>query len=349
VKLDTDSSPQQEASELTLVMPQANENAASQTTWGASSLNPSLTMRTDPNGDARKQADMLPQGSGSAVMSLQTTESPALAAASDTPEVAGKADVAAIAAAGGQALPSGKAAKSAETGRMGAATGIDAKGEVAGRAGEMPSASGLRGEAASDSPSISVASSTVNANAASQAATSGANIGATPAITATNNPINLVLPFDQALRQAEAKINVAIEAPVRSPAFAAELGDKVVWLATRQGQYADLSLNPPQMGALEVRLNLSGSGDASAQFFSANPAVREAIDAALPKLRELMAQAGITLGDAEVREHAFDRREQADLRRQSSAKEGDIPVSQAVMAGVGGGRTAGTGLVDLYI
>lgn len=161
-------------------------------------------------------------------------------------------------------------------------------------------------------------------------------------------PITVTHTFDQALRQAENKIHAAIEAPVRSPAFAAELSDKVVWLATRQGQLAELSLNPPQMGALEVRLTLSG-GEASAQFFSANPAVREALDAALPKLRELMAQAGINLGEAEVREQAFGRRDQQETRQQGAVNEAEGLTQTAAMAGNSGRRTSGSGLVDLYI
>ncbi len=195
-------------------------------------------------------------------------------------------------------------------------------------------------------------SSLADSQAASQF---GAQIGspvATPigarADGATTTPVSLAHPFEQALRQAEAKVNVAIEAPVRSAAFAAELSDKVVWLAGRQGQFADLSLNPPQMGSLEVRLTLSG-GDASAQFFSPNPAVREAIDAALPKLRELMSQAGINLGEAEVRDQAFARREQADLPRQAAAQDGDVAANQAALAGIGMVRSSGLGLVDLYI
>lgn len=161
-------------------------------------------------------------------------------------------------------------------------------------------------------------------------------------------PIATAHPFEQALRQVEAKVNAAIEAPVRSAAFASELADKVVWLAGRQGQFADLSLNPPQMGALEIRLTMSGS-EASAQFFSPNPMVRDAIDAALPKLRELMAQAGINLGETEVRDHAFGRRESHETQIRLPAQEMETAVGQTALAGVGVFRSGGLGLVDLYI
>ena len=160
--------------------------------------------------------------------------------------------------------------------------------------------------------------------------------------------VSLPHPFAQALRQAETRINAAIEAPLRSPAFIPELGDRVIWLATRQGQFAELSLTPPQMGTLEVRLSLSGS-DASAQFFSSNPVVREVIDGALPRLRELMSQAGINLGEAEVRGEAFERHEQAGSREPAATSNKAIPAQLHPTAGSGGALSHGSGLVDLYI
>lgn len=164
----------------------------------------------------------------------------------------------------------------------------------------------------------------------------------------STSTIALTHQFEQSLRQAESKLNVAIEAPVRSAAFAAEVGDKVVWLAGRQGQLADFSLNPPQMGALEVRLTVSG-GEATAQFFSPNPVVRDALDAAMPKLRELMAEVGLSLGEAEVRDQAFSRRDGAQLHAQARSHDAEIVTLPGALAGIGMARSGGLGLVDLYI
>ena len=153
---------------------------------------------------------------------------------------------------------------------------------------------------------------------------------------------------EQSPRAPESRLHLALEAPVRGAAFAAELSDKLVWLAGRQGQWAALSLNPPHMGSLEVRLTLSG-GEAGAQFFSANPAVRDALEAALPRLRELMAGAGINLGEAQVREEAFSRREDAAGYAQ---RPGMTPVETAFpLDGMVAGsvRSGGLGLVDLYV
>jgi len=179
------------------------------------------------------------------------------------------------------------------------------------------------------------------------AATADAPLDALPAVDMTGvNAARQLGQFEQVVRAPESRVQVALEAPVRSQAFPAEFSEKVVWLAGRQSQWADMSLNPPQLGAIEVRLSLSG-GEAGAQFFSPHPAVRDAIEAALPKLRELMAQAGIALGDAQVRDEAFARRESGGSKQAGSdATPGETSFPTASLAM---NTRAGLGLVDLYV
>lgn len=153
-------------------------------------------------------------------------------------------------------------------------------------------------------------------------------------------------------RSANGSLQLSIDAPVRSPMFSQELGERVVWLTSRQGQVAGIALNPPHLGPLEVRLSLHG-GEAGAQFFSPHPQVRDAIEAALPRLREMMAEAGVTLGQANVRGEAFSRQEsfgQETLRHvdlvgdETDPARGVVGVSSAGLA-----RLTGLGLVDLYV
>jgi hypothetical protein len=62
-----------------------------------------------------------------------------------------------------------------------------------------------------------------------------------------------------------------------------------------------------------------------------------------------MAQAGISLGEAEVRDHAFSRRESAEMQDQFTEQDADIAANQPTLAGIGMIRSGGLGLVDLYI
>ncbi|MCX8018056.1 MAG: EAL domain-containing protein, partial [Rhodocyclaceae bacterium] len=83
-----------------------------------------------------------------------------------------------------------------------------------------------------------------------------------------------------------------IDSPVGSPHWNEQVGQRVVWMANRQESHAELVLTPPEMGRVEVRLTLMGD-QASASFVSANPQVREALEAALPRLREILAETGL--------------------------------------------------------
>lgn len=180
------------------------------------------------------------------------------------------------------------------------------------------------------------------------AAAADVSLDALPKVDMTGvNAARQLGQFEQVVRAPEARVQVALEAPVRSQAFPAEFSEKIVWLAGRQSQWADMSLNPPQLGAIEVRLSLVG-GEAGAQFFSPHPAVRDAIEAALPRLRELMAQAGIALGDAQVRDEAFARREAGASNQNGSgdANPGETSFPGGPIAMV---TRAGLGLVDLYV
>lgn len=104
-----------------------------------------------------------------------------------------------------------------------------------------------------------------------------------------------------------------VQARVGQHGWDQALGDKLVWMAGQSHQVAQLHLNPPELGPLDIMLTLNND-QASAQFVSAHAAVREAIETAMPRLREMLAESGITLGDASVGADAF--RDQAASQRQ---------------------------------
>jgi flagellar hook-length control protein FliK len=92
---------------------------------------------------------------------------------------------------------------------------------------------------------------------------------------------------------------IAIDAPVGQRDWGNQLSQKVTWLSTQQGHTAELQLNPPDLGPLHVTLKVS-QGEATALFVSPHAQVRDAVQQALPQLREMMANSGIALGNATV-------------------------------------------------
>lgn len=157
-----------------------------------------------------------------------------------------------------------------------------------------------------------------------------------------------------AVTQAAQLPAVAVESRLGAPGWGAELGQKVVWLANQQQQAAQINVTPPHLGPIEIRLNLT-SDQASALFVSPHAAVREAIEAALPRLREMLAESGLSLGNVDVSAHS------SGHSRQERPQPGDtsrsvLPELAAVHTGEAGlriGSLAGTarggqGLVDIF-
>lgn len=92
----------------------------------------------------------------------------------------------------------------------------------------------------------------------------------------------------------------AIATEFGHPDWPEEFGQKITWLTTQRIQAAELKLHPVHLGPIEISLQLSGDQQLTAQFVSHHAAVRETIEANLPRLREIMAANGITLADTSV-------------------------------------------------
>jgi flagellar hook-length control protein FliK len=146
--------------------------------------------------------------------------------------------------------------------------------------------------------------------------------------------------------------SLAIETPVRHSAWANDFSQKIVWLASNDKQIAQITLNPPQMGPIEISLNMNKE-NASAFFVSPHAEIRDVIETALPRLREMLAGVGIELGQTNVSAESF----------KQQAENGKPPpgasrwnADNAILDGVSAqqlsdqisGARKGTSLVDLF-
>lgn len=141
----------------------------------------------------------------------------------------------------------------------------------------------------------------------------------------------------------------SVAAPLRDAAWPGEFAQKIVWMSRNDVQNAQITLNPPQLGPIEISLNIRNE-QATAAFVSANPEVREAIESALPRLREMLAGAGVELGQANVSAESF---RHADGRQTASENGRGIAAREAL--GLGENSTipatterSGNGLVDTF-
>lgn len=160
------------------------------------------------------------------------------------------------------------------------------------------------------------------------------------------NPSAMAVVF----RSSEPLPALPVAPRVGSAEWGGAVGEKVVWMANQGHQVAELHLNPPNLGPLEVRLTISND-QASALFVSHHSAVREAIETALPRLREMLADNGIMLGNVTVGSESFSQQQASDQRKGNEGSRGGLG-AESVMAQIAvPGRPAGlarAGMVDIF-
>ena len=78
-----------------------------------------------------------------------------------------------------------------------------------------------------------------------------------------------------------------------------QIGERINMMISKGMQQAEIRLNPPELGLLEVKVKIQGD-QANVNFSTPHAQVREALDAALPRLREMLEENGLTLGDVNV-------------------------------------------------
>lgn len=77
------------------------------------------------------------------------------------------------------------------------------------------------------------------------------------------------------------------------------LGARIAWMTGQRIGHAEIRLNPEHLGPIEVRVQLDGVR-VNAEFLSTHVEVRQAIEASVPRLREMLGQHGLQLGQADV-------------------------------------------------
>lgn len=113
---------------------------------------------------------------------------------------------------------------------------------------------------------------------------------------------------------AQTTLSLPVQPNMQNPAWGHVMSSRVVWMAREGVQQAELRMNPANMGPVEVKLHLHND-QASVTFHAQNAATRDALEQALPRLRESFAENGLQLADAQVGEQ---QQQQQDSAEQAS-------------------------------
>ncbi len=136
-----------------------------------------------------------------------------------------------------------------------------------------------------------------------------------------------------------------------SPQWQNALGERLVWMVRNEFQQAEIRLNPQHLGPVEVRIEIRNE-QASINFSAHHMATRDTLEAAIPRLREMLGEAGVFLANVNVSQQQTGQQRQQEGRGQ---KERAISI-----AGEKGGSEQedfssrpsvlfrGAGLIDLF-
>lgn len=180
--------------------------------------------------------------------------------------------------------------------------------------------------------------------------------GEAPTGVAVNSPMHAL----QALGAVQAQAAVAsqpgqIPVPVLhqptdpTRGYDEPFGSHVAWLAGQRIGQAEIRVVPEHLGAIDIRLQLDGN-NVRAEFHSSQPEVRQALEASLPRLRDMLGQQGLQLSHAGVGQgQGGQQRQSGDgAPRRGEGQPDGLALPQEAGSPLPPDFRRGRGLVDVY-
>ncbi|GHW47740.1 flagellar hook-length control protein FliK, putative [Vibrio cholerae] len=123
---------------------------------------------------------------------------------------------------------------------------------------------------------------------------------------------------NQALNRAESQLvqTNATPVPLNKEMAADQLAERVQMMMSKNLKNIDIRLDPPELGRMHIRMNMQGDG-ATVHFTVANQHAREALEQTMPRLREMLAQQGVQLGDTSVQQQSAGQQQRYTGQEQS--------------------------------
>ncbi len=142
--------------------------------------------------------------------------------------------------------------------------------------------------------------------------------------------------------------NVQLQMPAgmmpSHPQWGQAVSERVMWSANQKLQSASIQLDPPELGSLQVKLHIT-QDQVSVSFTSPHAHVRDALEQSLPRLREMMAEQGLNLGESSVEDQSSS---QDQSRRERFAGDGRALIEESGQAQQETTQMSKLSLVDYY-
>lgn len=169
--------------------------------------------------------------------------------------------------------------------------------------------------------------------------------------SATTQPASSIAPHRAPPTPIARAPEFTLPVPAGEPGWDMAVGNRLLWMVERNTSAAILRLDPPDIGALEVRVFTEGD-KANVSFFAHTGQAREMLESTLPRLREMFAENGMQLVDANVSHDSMGHQPGANPFTVESegnvgelANSDDVPATDVPLLASSTAR----GLVDYYI
>jgi len=116
------------------------------------------------------------------------------------------------------------------------------------------------------------------------------NVPIAPGLALNNNIQPLV----------HASVNaLPIHTPMGEKGWDQAVGERMLWMVGRQIQGAEVRITPPQLGPIDIRISIQND-QANVAFTAQHGVVREALEASIPRLREMLSENNLQLVNVDV-------------------------------------------------
>ena len=129
--------------------------------------------------------------------------------------------------------------------------------------------------------------------------------------------------------------------------FSPNLALRIQWIFQQALSSAEIMMDPPELGPLSVKMQHRG-GETNIVFQVNNQQTKEMIEDNLPKLKELLEEQGIALGDTQIKQN----QQQEDQEKSDSSptvNEEDLLESDEIIAKNEDQPSHGVAILDTYI
>lgn len=152
----------------------------------------------------------------------------------------------------------------------------------------------------------------------------------------------------EAAHREQPALTTSVPVPMQDTRWGEAFSERVVWVTGQQVQTAQIHVEPPQLGPIEVRVSIVND-QANLLFTAPHGVARDAIQMSLPRLQEMLVDSGLTLGNVSVGAHTpgSDQGRYRDSPGASGSATREVGIDSSGRQSITALRR-GVGLVDLF-